>query len=160
MKKRKNDSALVFAYGSNMNSRQMATRCPGARIIDVATLPDHRLLFTGRSARWGGGVATIEPARRSRVVGVIWLVSAENLARLDEFEGYPYVYDRAQVLVDRAGGAASLWCHAYLKAEAHEKTPPSPLYLRTILDGFEDVGAVAPLNLRRLYSKVAHGLAA
>lgn len=159
MKKRKNGSELVFAYGSNMNARQMAIRCPGSRSVCVAKLPDHRLLFAGNSSRWGGGVATIEPARRSSVVGVVWLVSPDNLERLDAFEGYPFVYDRTPVLVDRDEGN-SLWCHAYVKNAAEVKTPPSPEYLRTILDGYETAGAPVPANLMRLYKQVRLGIAA
>ena len=146
-------NALVFAYGSNMNSRQMAARCPGAQVVSVAKLPDHRLTFAGRSARWGGGVATIMPARRSSVVGVVWLVSAANLERLDEFEGYPFVYERVSVLVDRSEGA-SLWCYAYVKNAVDELAPPSREYLRTILDGYETAGAAVPTTLMRLYKQV------
>lgn len=154
-------NALVFAYGSNMNHRQMSARCPGAQAVTVAKLPEHRLAFAGRSARWGGGVATIMPARRSSVVGVVWLVSAANLERLDEFEGYPFVYERVPVLVDRPSGESSLWCFAYVKNAAHEVTPPSAEYLRTILDGYETMGAPVPTTLKRLYKQVRqHAIAA
>lgn len=155
----KKNGALVFAYGSNMNPRQMAIRCPGSLAICVAKLPDHRLLFTGRSAKWGGGVATIQPAKRSSVVGVVWHLSADNLERLDQFEGFPFVYDRTQVLVDRGAGN-SLWCSVYVKSVADERTAPSPEYLRTILDGYETAGAPVPVNLKRLYTQVRHLLAA
>jgi hypothetical protein len=37
---------LYFAYGSNMDPAQLAQRCPSARFIAVAKLPDHRLAFT------------------------------------------------------------------------------------------------------------------
>ncbi len=148
-------TVLVFAYGSNMNERQMATRCPGATAVGVAKLHDHQLLFAGRSARWGGGVATIKPARRSAVSGVVWRVSNQNLERLDEFEGYPYVYDRMPVLVDAADGE-SMWCFVYVKNADEERTRPSPEYLRTILDGYETAGAAVPVTLKRLYNQVQH----
>jgi gamma-glutamylcyclotransferase len=150
-------NALVFAYGSNMNARQMAARCPGAERVCVGRLPDHRIEFAGRSARWGGGgVANIRPARRSSVVGVVWLLSAANLERLDGFEGHPYVYDRTPVLVDRSSGK-SLWCYTYIKNDADEKTTPTPEYLRTILEGYKTAGAAVPGALKRLYSLVSHG---
>ncbi len=152
-KPKKPTTALVFAYGSNMNARQMAVRCPGAVAVCVARLPEHQLLFAGRSARWGGGVATIRPSRRSSVSGVVWRVSAQNLERLDEFEGFPYVYDRMPVLVDGADGE-SLWCYVYVKTADEERTRPSPEYLRTILDGYETAGAAVPVTLKRLYNQV------
>lgn len=152
-------SALVFAYGSNMNARQMSLRCPGARAVCVAKLRDHRLTFAGRSTRWGGGVATIKPARRSSVIGVVWSVSRANLDRLDGFEGYPFVYDRVPVQVDSTE-AEAIWCYAYVKNAAEISTAPSREYLRTILDGYEGVGAAVPASLRRLYQQVQHGIAA
>jgi len=152
-------NALVFAYGSNMNFRQMFLRCPGARAVCVAKLREHRLTFAGRSTRWGGGVATIKPARRSSVVGVVWSVSRSNLDRLDGFEGYPFVYDRVPVRVDR-GQDGELWCYAYVKNAAEVVTTPSREYLRTILDGYETAGAAVPASLRRLYEQVQHGAAA
>lgn len=154
-------NALVFAYGSNMNARQMAIRCPGSKAVSVAKLRDHQLVFTGRSERWGGGgVATIQPARRSNVLGVLWILSADNLERLDGFEGYPYVYDRIAVRVESDSGRP-LWCYTYVKNEVDEKTAPSPEYLRTILDGYATAGAAVPVNLKRLYGQVRQlGLAA
>jgi gamma-glutamylcyclotransferase (GGCT)/AIG2-like uncharacterized protein YtfP len=162
MKKKTTSNALIFAYGSNMNRRQMSLRCPGAQVVSVARLPDHRLVFAGRSPRWGGGgVATIKPARRSTVMGVVWLLSGADLERLDGFEGYPYVYDRTPVLVDRDGGGKSLWCLTYVKNADEVKVPPTPEYLRTILDGYATAGAQVPVTLKRLYGQVSsHGLTA
>lgn len=155
---KKVENALVFAYGSNMNRRQMALRCPGARVVCVARLQDHQLVFTGRSARWGGGgVATIKPAKRSSVAGVVWWVPGRDLERLDMFEGYPYVYDRTPVCVDRGVGE-QVWCYAYVKNAAEVKTPPSEEYLRTILDGYRTAGVAAPRPLKRLMGQVCHAI--
>jgi hypothetical protein len=48
---------LYFAYGSNMNWEQMKTRCPSARFVAVALLPDYKLAFTRKSINRGCGVA-------------------------------------------------------------------------------------------------------
>ena len=53
---------LYFAYGSNLDADQMRTRCPTARAVSQARLPDHRLAFTHPSRRWRGGSADIVPA--------------------------------------------------------------------------------------------------
>ena len=36
-----------IAYGSNMNTEQMAFRCPAAKQAQTAMLPDYRLEFRG-----------------------------------------------------------------------------------------------------------------
>lgn len=56
---------LYFAYGSNMNSAQMETRCPDAKRIGVAELLNHDFIVNGR------GVATIVPST-GKVFGVLW----------------------------------------------------------------------------------------
>lgn len=149
---------LIFAYGSNMNHRQMAMRCPGARVVCVARLRNHRLTFAGTSPRWGGGVATICPARRSNVHGIIWELNEADLMRLDAFEGYPFVYDRTAVKVDVDG--TEFWCSTYVKEHAEEETPPSANYLQVILDGYKWAEIPIPQRLRSLYGKAVHLVAA
>jgi hypothetical protein len=127
--------------------------------VCTAKLRDYRLTFTGSSPRWGGGVATIQYAKRSTVVGVLWWMSTENLERLDEFEGYPYVYDRVPIVVERLPGK-ELWCHTYVKSTEEIQSTPSPEYLRTILDGYSAARASVPAALKRLYSQVNNGLTA
>ena len=58
----------------------MASRCPAAREIGTAVLPDWRFILA-RS-----GYATILPERGSRVVGVLWSLTTECERALDEFE--------------------------------------------------------------------------
>ncbi len=143
--------ALVFSYGSNMHPRQMAERCPGSRIVSVAKLHDHRLVFSGHNARWGGGVATIREACRSKVVGVLWRLSPANLNRLDMFEGFPYVYDRVAVRVETSS-RRPIWCHTYVKNEfgVEPDTSPSAAYLDVILGGYQHVGVRPPVELERM----------
>ena len=78
---------LYFAYGSNLDGAQMRRRCPSARLVGAAILDGYRLGFAGRSASWGGGVATVVRDREGRVPGLVWVVSADDLDRLDRFEG-------------------------------------------------------------------------
>ena len=46
-----------------------------------------RLIFCWESARWHGGVASIEPADGDHVVGCVWEIGKENLGELDIQEG-------------------------------------------------------------------------
>ena len=51
--------SLYFAYGSNINLRQMAVRCPDAKVVAPAVLENYELLFRGNERAFG--VATIHP---------------------------------------------------------------------------------------------------
>ena len=42
-------TVLYFAYGSNLDEGQMLERCPGAKTMGHATLPNHALTFGGFS---------------------------------------------------------------------------------------------------------------
>ena len=64
-------SKLYMAYGSNLNRKQMAKRCPGATIKGVAIIKDYELVFRGRK---NSAVATIEPKDGSSVPVAVWSV--------------------------------------------------------------------------------------
>ena len=67
-----------LAYGSNLNIAQMAHRCPGAKPVGTAAIPDYRLLFKGSGT---GAYLTIEPETGGKVpVGVWSLTAADELA--------------------------------------------------------------------------------
>ncbi|HET9621795.1 MAG TPA: gamma-glutamylcyclotransferase family protein [Kofleriaceae bacterium] len=88
-----------FAYGSNLDERQMRARCPSAGAPVRATLDHHVLVFGGRSSTWGGAVANIVPARGAQVEGLIYQIDREDVLVLDQYEGHPIMYERAQRLV-------------------------------------------------------------
>jgi cation transport regulator ChaC len=78
---------LYFAYGSNMDPKQMASRCPGATAIGRARLADHELAFVWDSPGWGGGVATVIPSSGREVWGVVWDLTDTHIEALDRYEG-------------------------------------------------------------------------
>lgn len=78
---------LYFAYGSNMDFRQMRERCPSAITVTTAKLPNHRLAFTRVAESRGGGVADIVPSVGDVVEGVIYEISDDDATRLDDHEG-------------------------------------------------------------------------
>jgi hypothetical protein len=79
---------LYFAYGSNMDERQFADRCPKASFVGIATLRDHRLLFTRRSINRGCGVADAVGAPGHMLWGVVYQLSDADLPNLDQSEGF------------------------------------------------------------------------
>ncbi|OBK90926.1 poly-gamma-glutamate hydrolase family protein [Mycolicibacter sinensis] len=96
---------IYFAYGSNLCVQQMARRCPEASDPRPATLADHDWLINQR------GVATVEPFPGSRVHGVLWRVSARDLAALDSAEGVPVRYRRDRLTVHTSDGPAPAWVY-------------------------------------------------
>jgi gamma-glutamylcyclotransferase (GGCT)/AIG2-like uncharacterized protein YtfP len=111
-------------------------------------------VFVGSSARWGGGVASIEPDLASVVFVIVWELEPEDMRRLDMFEGFPTVYGRHQVKVTSEKNRVRLKCWTYVyEREERGASEPSPQYLGTILDGYEWAGLDVPADLRRRYER-------
>jgi gamma-glutamylcyclotransferase (GGCT)/AIG2-like uncharacterized protein YtfP len=131
---------LVFAYGSNLNEKQMRARCPSAKRFTTAVLPGHELVFAGYSYRWGGAVASLVRRPDTRVPGVLYRVLDADLARLDGFEGCPRAYRRRQKLAITPWGRA-LIVDAYLQpSDALRVYRPSARYFRTVWRAYERLG--------------------
>ena len=82
---------LYFAYGSNLHPGRMASRCPAAKYLGPARLPNYRLVERHN--------ADIDYAVGSTVHGALYAITPEDLARLDSFEGYPKAYRRLSLEV-------------------------------------------------------------
>ena len=129
---------LYFAYGSNLNPRQMKERCPSAEAVGTARLLDHRLAFCGWSSRWNGGVATVLPEKGSYVPGVVYRLSAEDIETLDSCEGAPNFYRRVRVQVELdEGGTVEVETYVL---EGYPENAPSVAYVETIREGYEHFG--------------------
>lgn len=129
---------LYFAYGSNMDPAQMAERCPGSVALGAARLSGWRLTFTRDSPAWGGGVAHIERDPDDDVWGVLWELSDENLAALDEYEGLrvgAYVREHVTVRFEEREVEAEV----YIAVPRGFKRP-SRKYLSALVRGAEAHG--------------------
>jgi len=80
-----------FAYGMNTNLAQMAMRCPKARCLGAAYLPNHQFRFARH--------ADILPIPGFVTHGVLWEITDDCLVSLDALEGYPDYYQRKTVAV-------------------------------------------------------------
>ncbi|MEB3050378.1 poly-gamma-glutamate hydrolase family protein [Mycolicibacter sp. MYC123] len=118
-----------FAYGSNLCTQQMMRRCPHASDPIPATLADHDWLINER------GVATVEPFPGSRVHGVLWQVSDDDLAALDRAEGVPERYRRDRLTVHTAAGPAPAWVYVDHRVQPG---PPRDGYLERIIGAAAD----------------------
>jgi len=119
----------------------MSERCPGAKPKFTATLPNFKLIFTGWSRKWHGGVASIKPLRGERVIGAVYEISERDLRLLDKHEGYPNTYNRIDVVVFTEDGE-SIKAVTYVKVEQSEETKPSLEYVATIQQGYKDWGII------------------
>ena len=130
-----------FAYGSNLNRKQMAERCPESKPMFTATLPNYKLIFVGWARQWRGGVATIKFERGAKVLGGIYEVTERDLRRLDSYEGYPGNYSRLNVTVFDEDGN-SVEAVTYIKVGQLDETQPSKEYSTVIQQGYRDWGII------------------
>ncbi len=132
---------LYFAYGSNMDWKQMKDRCPSARFVGIARLPDHRLVFTRKSIKRDCGVADAVRENECSVWGSVYEISALDVGKVDKSEGYrpgrkKNSYWRRECMVFLNGDEAlPLTAETYF-AEPEANAPlPNQDYKNLILSG-------------------------
>ena len=128
-----------FAYGSNMNHREMLRkRCKGARFLGRAYLDSHKFVFDGYSEHWKGAVGNMVESPSHIVAGGLYEITEVHRDALDVFEGYPKGYDRRLFKVrDDEGRTFDAW--AYL-VEPRAVGKPSGSYRRVVTRGAKDCG--------------------
>jgi gamma-glutamylcyclotransferase len=129
---------LYYAYGSNLNKKQMEKLCADSRPKFVATLPNYKLVFTGWSRTRRGGVATIKSFRGEKVRGAVYEVSEACLRKLDRWEAG---YNRFNVTVYGEDNQPHQTV-TYIKSGQLDETPPSKEYGEVIRQGYRDWGIV------------------
>lgn len=147
-----------LAYGSNLNVRQMAWRCPTAKAVGIAVIMDYELLFKGSKT---GVYLTIEPKSGAEVPVAVWSVELADEKRLDVYEGFPAFYYKTEIeLPVRYFSGKTVLRKAFVYIMHEERPPglPSGSYVRTCLEGysnfsFDESILLAALNNSR---RVAH----
>ena len=132
---------LYLAYGSNLNVFQMHHRCPGAKIVGTAMIPDYQLLFKGSGS---GAYLTIEPKPGSDVPAGVWSVTASDEDALDVYEGFPDFYYKKEMTVEvkeeKSGETREREAFVYIMHEERSLGWPSGAYVRTCMDGYRAFG--------------------
>jgi gamma-glutamylcyclotransferase (GGCT)/AIG2-like uncharacterized protein YtfP len=91
---------LYFAYGANMERAAMRARCPAAAALGPARLSGWRYMITS-------GYGSVAPATGAEVFGVLWRLTARDLAALNTFESLDSgLYRRATLTVELDGRRA------------------------------------------------------
>jgi len=143
-----------FAFGSNLNRRQFAARCPGSRPVSRATLRGWRLAFRlpaappchvripgrpGAAQAGGNGHADIVRQKGGVVHGALYEVTDGDLAALDRYEGAPVYYHRITVFVKDGDGQMHRALAYKMRNDAADELP-SLSYALTIVRGCRDWG--------------------
>jgi hypothetical protein len=124
---------LYVAYGSNMNRRQMARRCPRARPLGAIRLEGWRLVMKR--------VADIEPDPDSVTPAALWEITRACERALDAYEGFPHLYIKQRITVALPGGRrAKPMAYVMNGPCQRDYGPASDGYLASIADGYRDFG--------------------
>ena len=130
--------SLYIAYGSNLNLRQMAHRCPTAEVVGTTVLENYRLRFCGGSHC---AVATIEKEQGSSVPVLIWSITEQDEKALDIYEGWPHLYRKELLPISVNGEQQTAMVYIMVEHSSHYKyNMPSGMYLNTIVEGYESAG--------------------
>ena len=130
-----------LAYGSNLNIPQMEYRCPTAKVIGTAAIPNYQLLFKGSKT---GSYLTIEPKEGCSVPVAVWSVKEPDERRLDAYEGYPHFYYKKELRLPvtdiETGTVQVLNAFVYIMHEERPLGTPSKHYLQVCCDGYDHFG--------------------
>ena len=123
-----------FAYGSNLLHRQMEERCPEASFVGAGVVEGYRFFINER------GYANIVPDADSRVYGGIYLMTSDDIASLDQWEGVATeCYKKVMLAATATANGEDFDCLVYIDPRVKPGSPQSG-YLEKILQGAKDCG--------------------
>lgn len=127
-------SPLYVAYGSNMNIKQMAYRCPNSTLVGKGIIKGYELVFNLH--------ADIRPKEGAEVPVTIWNIgSRDDWMSLDMYEGLPRYYDRITVGVELENGkTVQATVYVMVGERAEGISLPSQDYFIGIEDGYASAG--------------------
>jgi cation transport regulator ChaC len=121
---------LHFAYGSNMSRPLMQMRCRDAQALGVATLPGWRFVINR------DGYGSIAPRAGGRVLGVLWRLSARDLAAVNAYESVSTGFYLRRLLPVRLNGRQTT-ALTYITRQGGEGTP-RPSYISVVVAAARD----------------------
>lgn len=114
---------FYFAYGMNTNVAEMANRCPKAISLGKCILENYELRFRHH--------ADIDLVPGSYMEGVLWEITIECERALDNLEGYPYYYNKINVVVND-----DIIAMAYIMNVKGPEQVPSLSYEKCLIEGY------------------------
>ena len=137
------ESKLYLAYGSNLNLRQMAHRCPSAELLGYTYLEHTRLIYRGSLS---GYYLSIEDAAGCRVPCGVFRITPQDERNLDRYEGYPNFYGKVTYkglplyAMDGTLRPGTIDAMAYQLPVTSPAGLPIPYYIRICREGYLDFG--------------------
>lgn len=134
-----------LAYGMNTNIAEMASRCPGAINLGRCTLNGFELKFRLH--------ADIDQVAGSEMEGVLWDITEDCERALDRLEGYPFYYDKVEVVVipdNTIDNMTRIVAMAYIMTSKGPEEAPSTGYEDCLVEGYKANG----LNVDKLAFKI------
>ena len=130
----------------NTNLDEMSARCPKAINLGRCTLKGFELKFRLH--------ADIDQVEGSEMEGVLWDITPDCERALDSLEGYPYYYDKIEVVViqdqpNQYGHTHSV-AMAYIMTSKGLEQSPSIHYEDCLIEGYTANG----LDVDKLTSKI------
>ena len=132
---------MYFAYGSNMDWKQMKERCPSARFVGIATLKDHIVAYTRKSEKRGCGVADIVPSKGHDVWGVVYQIDERDVGKLDRCENYApgrekngYLREERHIF-ENGDRKMPLLVSTYVAIKEDNPPPPNAAYVDQLVNG-------------------------
>jgi len=95
-----------------------------------ASLENHRIVFKGKSRKWGGGVAEIERKKGKVVYGSALLVTPEEVKLIDR---YYQLYERKPVQIYVDATRDKFKAHTYYLKRKADYSQPSDDYCKAIV---------------------------
>lgn len=128
---------IYFAYGSNLNLRQMQYRCPTARLLGVGLKRGYALRFRGRGP--GYAYLTVTATTGALTPVAAFAVAPSDVAALNCYEGVAgghYRIEPVSVDITGHGRLRGFW---YVM-NGGRKFPPSQSYVQTVAEGYQTMG--------------------
>jgi hypothetical protein len=154
------DELYHFAYGSNMNPEQLAAHGVKPKVVAVAKLSGHQLVFFGHSVIWDGAEETLILVSGHDVWGVVYELSSADRDRLDDWQdarldGSGSHFHSPSTVTGVSGNTYKVLL--YKKDAQGEPRKPSQEYLNFIVNGAvaRDLPAAYIEKLRAMESRKA-----
>ena len=130
---------VYFAYGSNLDQKQIKDRCPCFKLVGIAKKTGFQLIFPRCSKKQKGGVASIEESKGDVVWGALYELTLEDVRQLDKKEGvnrkyYRKICDFGVVQPD----GTPVQAYTYI-ANKRGRFKPHKDYLERIIKGARDL---------------------
>lgn len=125
---------LYIAYGSNLNLRQMAMRCPTAQLVGTGEVRDYELQFKGAPY---GAFATICAKEGAAVPVAVWSLQNRDEKALDIYEGVKAGHYFKKEIPVQLGDQTKLALVYIMNPEAQFGIP-TQRYYNAVLEGYEN----------------------